>query len=157
MAFGEGIHKKVLDFNQFNKAIEDMSARAYRRAVEATKRVAYRLQKKVVEATPIDTGRAAGNWGLSVGKPIEGYDDPPTAGWSKSEVRARTISKARSMLKGYKEASQTIYLANNVPYITILEYGSNVHAARAMLSTSMEEIVVELQQAGWLDTPDTED
>ena len=92
--------------------------------------VALELYGSVIKDTPADTGRARGNWQCSIGAPLSGVisgegesgtetdapngDGPKTAA-AISDVR----SVALKLLPG-----QTIYLANNLPYIRRLEYDS---------------------------------
>lgn len=73
---------------------------------------AFALYSSIVKKTPVDTGRARGNWNISVGKDDTSVSD----------------KKMKSGLK-YKENSinakgdESIFISNNLPYITTLEYG----------------------------------
>lgn len=73
---------------------------------------AFALYSSIVKKTPVDTGRARANWNIAVGK-----DD--------TSVSDRTMKQG---LK-YKESSinpagdESIFISNNLPYITTLEYG----------------------------------
>lgn len=75
----------------------------------------------VIPATPVDTGRARGNWQVSVGeaitRPRERLDK--TGGGTIAEG----VSRAGSYRPG-----QTIYITNNVPYIGNLNDGSSAQA-----------------------------
>ena len=71
---------------------------------------AFALYSSIVKKTPVDTGRARGNWNISVGKDDTSVSD----------------KKMKSGLK-YKENSinakgdESIFISNNLPYITTLE------------------------------------
>lgn len=73
---------------------------------------AFALYSSIVKKTPVDTGRARGNWNISVGKDDTSVSD----------------KKMKSGLK-YNENSinakgdESIFISNNLPYITTLEYG----------------------------------
>lgn len=79
-----------------------------------TRAVTLELFKAVILATPVDTGRARGNWQTSVGQPITSVVDRLDKNGTVAigEVSAR-MGKAGSIT----------WLANNLPYIAVLEYG----------------------------------
>lgn len=61
--------------------------------------------------TPVDTGRARGNWQVTIDMPARGeanVGDPVSAGRG-------VIDKSPAFC--------TIWITNTVPYITVLEYG----------------------------------
>lgn len=67
----------------------------------------------VVLKTPVDTGRARGNWNVAAGAPDT--STTPTA----NQARGMTeVAKAASIAAG-----GIVYLANSLPYIRPLEYG----------------------------------
>lgn len=72
------------------------------------------LFRSIILATPVDTGRARGNWQTSVGSPKTGIVArlDPTGQAALGEVVAN--------LGG---AGTVTWLANNLPYIAVLEYG----------------------------------
>lgn len=73
---------------------------------------AFALYSSIVKKTPVDTGRARANWNISVGN----VDSSTTEETKKSGLK-------------YKESDinpngdESIYISNNLPYITTLEYG----------------------------------
>ncbi len=69
--------------------------------------------KGVVLKTPVDTGRARGNWNVSAGAP-----DTST---TQSANAARGIAEAQKALG--LPAGGVVYLANSLPYARVLEYG----------------------------------
>ena len=90
--------------------------------------VALELFGSVIKDTPADTGRARGNWQCSIGGPSGGV----LSGDSESETEtpapngdgpttAAAVKEVRGVLLKY-EPGQTVYLANNLPYIRRLEY-----------------------------------
>lgn len=74
---------------------------------------AFMLYSAVVKKTPVDTGRARGNWNVSVGSPD----------YSVSDTKTKTpkIQSPEQMPKAPGDAA--IYIANNLPYIKTLEFG----------------------------------
>lgn len=84
----------------------------------AVKKATIDLFSDVVRATPVDTGRAKGNWQPTIGAPAAGQTAAldPSGGGAMSEI-VSTVSAG--------EMGQTFYLSNNLPYIERLEYGSH--------------------------------
>lgn len=78
---------------------------------DVRKTYAFALYTSIVKKTPVDTGRARGNWNISVGK-----DDTTTK--KDTEPQYRNIESVPKV-----ENDETIYISNNLPYITKLEYG----------------------------------
>ena len=62
----------------------------------------------IIQMTPVDTGRARGNWQCTIGAPFVGED------------ASGDIMKAQSVIP--RRSGSVVYLTNNVPYIGKLEY-----------------------------------
>jgi hypothetical protein len=82
----------------------------------APRLIAFELFSKIVKKTPVDTGRARSNWQPSIGSPISGVLD------SVDQSGSATIAQI-GMIVANMKAGDTIYLANNLPYIRKLEEG----------------------------------
>lgn len=74
----------------------------------------------IVNTTPVDTGRARGNWLPSIGFPrtetVDRFD--PTGEATMREIESVVPLKA----------GQVVWLSNNVPYIRLLEDGHSQQA-----------------------------
>lgn len=92
--------------------------------------VALRIYRGIVEKTPVDTGRARGNWHISVGNP-----DPYTR-----ETKTRTPLPSEYKKVEQAKPEDTIYIQNNLPYIKRLEYGSSKQAPQGMVRLTMQEV-----------------
>ncbi len=68
----------------------------------------------IILGTPVDTGRARNNWFLSVGVP----SNATTTSKSKGLTTIRSLRKMP-----LRVINKNIYLTNNLPYVTKLEYG----------------------------------
>lgn len=73
------------------------------------------LFSRVVQRTPVDTGRARGNWSVSFGESPALYVGGPP---DKGDGTNRILSKLQEFKLG-----QTAWLTNGLPYIRVLEYG----------------------------------
>jgi hypothetical protein len=78
------------------------------------------LDYSIVKTTPVDTGRAKGNWLPSIGSPITEEIDrlDPTGEAVMNEIASVVPLKA----------GQVVWLSNNVHYIQKLEYGHSPQA-----------------------------
>lgn len=86
----------------------------------------------VIKATPVDTGRARGNWQTSPGSPAVGETERLDKSGSEAiaEVEAKTP----------EGAGQVTYLSNNLPYIMELEEGSSKQAPEGMVKRNMDRV-----------------
>lgn len=97
--------KWSIDINQFVKKTEFSIKRVFVNYVFA-------LYSSIVKKTPVDTGRARGNWNISVGS-----------------VDTTTTNKTMKSGLKYTEddinvnGDTSVFISNNLPYITTLEYG----------------------------------
>jgi hypothetical protein len=99
-----------------------MSATMTQVVANATGHIDTRIRKATSEVfknirfmTPVDTGRARGNWHCTVGAPFSGQDATGTDGSIQSAIPRR--------------AGSVVYLTNNVPYIGRLEYDAHSRQA----------------------------
>ncbi len=86
----------------------------------------------VIKATPVDTGRARGNWQTAVGSPAQAETDrvDKSGGEAIAEVETKTP----------EGAGQVTYLSNNLPYIDALENGSSTQAPEGMVRKNMDRV-----------------
>lgn len=71
----------------------------------------------IIQMTPVDTGRARGNWQCTIGAPFIGEDD------------TGSVMKAQNAIP--RRSGSVVYLTNNVPYIGRLEYDGHSRQAPA--------------------------
>lgn len=96
--------------------------------------LALELTKRVVQRTPVDTGRARGNWHAAIGTYYRG------ANWElKDRSGAMTISQAAGVSAQIK-LGQRWYLTNGLPYILSLEMASSHQAPAGMVRVSLAEL-----------------
>ena len=92
----------------------DLSKYAEKKKVEikeVRKSYAFALYSSIVKKTPVDTGRARANWNVSVGSPDTSTTENTT-----------TTPMSKSKMPDPK-GDESIFISNNLPYITTLEYG----------------------------------
>lgn len=96
------------------------------------------MTKSIVERTPVDTGRARGNWFPTLGTPstkVTESEDYP----SDDAIVGRAVQKL-----GSHKLGQSFYLTNNLPYIQKLENGSSTQAPVGMVEVTVNEFQREV-------------
>lgn len=100
------------------------------------RKVALDLHRRVVLRTPVDTGRARGNWQIGVNTISRG-ETGATGG--KRAVAADAGAAALSGLADAK-AGDRVFIVNSVPYIFRLEQGhSQKQAPQGMVAVTLRE------------------
>ena len=89
------------------------------------------LFKSIILDTPIDEGRARGNWHYSEGSPI--FEISLNSFKSESESTDQLDAISQNKSKQY-------VLTNNLPYINALEYGSSKQAPAGMVRKNVARI-----------------
>lgn len=99
------------------------------------KKIALDCFSRIILRTPVDEGRARGNWQCEIGEMPAG-----TVALDDKEGTA-TISALQAKVLGIK-AGDVIYFVNNLPYAWPLENGHSQQAPNGMV----ELTVIEYQQ-----------
>lgn len=89
--------------------------------------------RRVVMRTPVDTGRARGNWQVSIGLPARGVLG------SRDRSGAATVSRGLGTIKRI-DGTLDSWVVNNVVYIRALEYGHSKQAPNGMVRVTIEEL-----------------
>lgn len=98
----------------FSLNIEEWVKRTKRDVDKVCRAITIELFTRVVLKTPVDTGRARGNWQMDI-------DKMPTGTLTLVDKNRHT--KIAADLAGRPVAGHVAYLVNNLPYIGVLEYG----------------------------------
>lgn len=111
------------------QAMDKMDAKADR----AIRALALELTKRVVMRTPVDTGRARGNWFGRIGQPerrtTEATDPRGSA----------TIAKGQAIIHRFT-MGESYFLTNGLPYILPLEHGHSKQAPAGMVTVTVAEL-----------------
>ncbi|MGI0119689.1 hypothetical protein [Zooshikella sp. RANM57] len=101
-----------------------------------TNAIKLELFSGVILDTPVDTGRARGNWQTSTGYPATSTVERLGANASLNEMR--------NNLGGLDSAT---YLVNNLPYAVALEFGHSGQAPSGMVRKNFARINQIIQRA----------
>ena len=101
------------------------------------RRICLEALSRIVLKTPVDTGRARGNWNVGIGEIDETTD---------FELFDKTGSK--SLRRGGKEIGKyaredgfpNVYISNNLPYANRLENGWSKQAPKGMVALTAIEL-----------------
>lgn len=116
----------------FSKNIGRFVTKATQAHDKITRAATLELFSGVVKATPVDTGRARGNWQTGVSQPPSGVVE------RLDETGSKAIAEISE--KTPPGAGQVTYLANNLPYIEELEEGSSRQAPEGMVRRNMDRV-----------------
>jgi hypothetical protein len=121
---------------QFSTAVVKFSETLPReQVIPFVKKLTFELLSRVVLKTPVDTGRARGNFQVTIGSPAE------TTLEALDRGGGATISAGLTGLAALT-ALVPVWITNNLPYIERLENGWSKQAPQGMLAVSMAEIRV---------------
>lgn len=101
--------------------------------VQVTRKIGTEALSRVVLKTPVDTGRARGNWSVSVGVEDMSITDNTDPGGQA------TIAAGVGAI-GAVQQPQVVYVQNNVPYIERLENGHSQQAPGGMVALTVAEL-----------------
>lgn len=116
----------------FASDVEAYAKKAGASLDETSRAIVLELFSSVIKDTPVDTGRAKGNWQTTIGAPANGTVDRLGEAEALADVSQQTASFG---------AGKVIYLSNNLPYIYRLEYdGWSQQAPGGMLRKNVARI-----------------
>ncbi len=108
-------------------------AKLRKRADQAFRALVLEASKRIVLRTPVDTGRARGNWHLARGSPDLSTTE------STDGAGGRTISTIMAKLQGMK-GGDAVFLTNALAYIISLEHGHSKQAPAGMVKVTIAEL-----------------
>lgn len=102
--------------------------------------ISLRALRGIVRRTPVDTGRARGNWQTSVGAPADGvlYVDDKTGDGANARG-----DNATDGLPPFT----TVWISNNLPYIEPLENGHSKQQPNGMVGATLADLAAGLNEA----------
>jgi hypothetical protein len=84
---------------------------------------------EIVSNTPVDTGRARGNWNIDLNAPDLSNENAPNP--------SGDTSKAAPLVASYK-LDDKIFIANNLPYIRRLDEGHSTQAPAGFVDAAIQ-------------------
>lgn len=119
---------------------EQAIAKMKRKADMAFRALILEAAKRIIYRTPVDTGRARGNWQVSIGSPqVAEFDDDKNGYMTLMGVRSDTREV---------DAGEIVYLLNGVEYIVYLERGSSDQHPDGMVAVTVAELQYLAEEIG---------
>lgn len=121
------------NFGQFAKRIVLRARGVGEHTEKAVRRAAVAADSALVMSTPVDTGRARGNWRTSVGSPNEEeLDVQGTREQPNTQATQDALDEGVRVASGWRLGMGSIFITNSVPYIRRLDKGWSEQAPRGM-------------------------
>ena len=132
-----------MDLIEFEGDLDAFAKQVRMDYTKVLKLVAFDLFTRIVQKTPIDTGRARASWNIMIGTPD--LNVAPDGQYPEMK-KSSGIEKARQALAGLEAQTLTyaIYITNNLPYIVELEKGHSKQAPKGMVVLSIEEVTLKM-------------
>lgn len=130
------------EFDAFAERMSKLAESVVHNTEKHVRAAALIADSTVVQATPVDTGRARANWTLSIGSPV--FADRPSPGPGAAGPDA--VSAANGVLQQWRVGSGPICISNGLPYITRLDTGYSAQAPNGMTAQAINAARAYLQQ-----------
>jgi hypothetical protein len=116
-------------------ALKGKAAKIPDRADAIVRQVATGIDRVVVKSTPVDTGRARGNWQATLGAPADGVVS------TLSPSGAEAIAQADAVIATYRGGpGAVICITNNLPYIVPLNNGHSAQAPAGFVERAVASV-----------------
>lgn len=133
----------------------EVKRKVYKGIRQTMKLAGHRILRRVVKATPVDTGRARSNWQVGVGDVVADDLEPylqyekGTGSFAETENAQAAIEAGDERLKGYTKGD--IFISNDVRnpkdgkgYIDALNAGSSSQAGRNFVNLAVMAGIEEI-------------
>lgn len=95
--------------------------------------VSLRILSRLVQMSPVDTGRFRGNW-------LVGFNSQPGGVSEELDKNGtQTIGRGALMIEQFKVGTTAVYFTNNLPYAYSLEMGHSQQAPGGMVRITAAE------------------
>ena len=105
------------------------------------KKVSRKLLVKLINKSPVDTGRFRGAWEIGIGTPNRDEPETPDKAKGRSNI---SYQRAKDIISGL-QPGDVVFISNNLDYALMLEYGWSKKAPEGMVAISLNEIDAWLQ------------
>lgn len=97
------------------------------------KSIGLQALSSIVLKTPVDTGRARGNWQVTIGEPASGVV-------GTEDISGQATIAAGSAVIANIPPFSVLHITNNLPYIGVLEGGRSGQAPMGMVGVTIAEL-----------------
>lgn len=125
------------DLARFAIEMSALADRIERAADRAVRTASLQILSQVTILTPVDTGRARANWIVSIGSPAQ-IEKPWTG--SAGGAASSAINEGTKAIVG-ASFGPTVYVQNNIPYISRLNNGWSRQAPAGFVEKSIDSAI----------------
>ena len=129
----------VRGLNAFTRDLADFGAGIEEEVNAVKRKAALRVLTGVTLATPVDTGRARGNWTVSLGTPDSSLSE------ATDKSGGATIAKGSAVISRALPGDM-IFIANSLPYIVRLNDGSSRQAPAKFVERAVQAAVESIRR-----------
>lgn len=119
--------------DETDRAIEKAKLEIKAKTQEVLRKISIKVMQAIVLATPVDTGRARGNWFVSLGKPTT-----KTRKNAKDKTGGAIIAENTGIITSAPEETTDIHISNNLPYIVPLNEGHSAQAPAGYVEKALQ-------------------
>lgn len=117
----------------FMVAINAFVLRAKDNQEQVIKAASLRILARLVQMSPVDTGRFRGNW-------LVGFNNAPTSTTAEVDPDgSQTLARGSLVIEQFKVGMTAVYFTNNLPYAYPLEMGHSQQAPGGMVRITAAE------------------
>lgn len=124
------------DFRSFSLQLDDFAKKIKLAPTMVVKRCAFDLFSRIIKRTPVDTGRARASWTIAANRADRAVQPQGVASYP---VPATPLSLTI-------QPGESIWISNNLPYITALEDGHSTQAPAGMVAVSLVEVDTNMRR-----------
>lgn len=125
----------IQGLNEFNRQLDQYAKQLLPRQIsDFHRKIVLEALRRIVQKTPVDTGRAKGNWQVTINSPASGQLN------TIDKSGGRTIAQAMAAISDFPPFS-VVYITNNIDYIEFLEEGSSKQAPAGMVGLTVQELM----------------
>lgn len=120
---------------QLNR-LTDVTIKAEGKLVDVVRKIAMDIDRRLVNRTPRDTGRAARNWIVSISEPDTTQLPEPESRNAADAVIQESEQKLKNLKKGQK-----VFVQNNLEYIQALNNGHSPQAPPGYVDAEINAVI----------------
>lgn len=117
-----------------------IAARLTAHVEKAAKALVLAIAANLIRATPVDTGWARANWIPSIGEPVSA-----TAG-TREAVSPAEQQAGQAAVLAYRLSAGTLWVANIVPYVRFLNYGSSSQQPAGFVEVAIAQALSKVRE-----------
>lgn len=128
----------IANLPQFRQELKAILAAVEEEGTRIQRKVALTTLTAAVQATPVDTGRARGNWNASVDSVDRTTRDAPGA---PGQGATDSINRGAAAIGGLDKFGAVINISNSLPYIERLNEGYSAQAPAGFVEKAAQQAV----------------